>query len=74
MLEHANRGPRVEAPAFPEGLDHALAVSDVCHEPQLQLAIVRHDQAFPGLADERLAYLVLVLLERGLILQIGPTR
>jgi hypothetical protein len=42
-------------------VDHALALGDVREQPQLQLAVICHDQRLSGLGDKSLADLVLVL-------------
>ena len=38
VVEHSHGGPRVEAAAGGEGVDHGLARSDVREQPQLELA------------------------------------
>ena len=42
-------------------LDHALAVGDVREQAELQLPVVRHDQALALLTHKRLADLILIL-------------
>lgn len=46
-------------------VDHAVALGDMREEAELQLPIVRHDEALARLGDEGLPNLVLVLLGGG---------
>mmetsp|Transcript_29160 Transcript_29160/g.72049 ORF Transcript_29160/g.72049 Transcript_29160/m.72049 type:complete len:718 (-) Transcript_29160:848-3001(-) len=71
---HPHGCPRVEVPSGLERLPHADAPRHVRQQPQLQLPVVRHHQGVAGLARERLADAVAVLLQRGLVLQRGAPR
>ena len=42
----------MEAAPVLESLEHAGAVRDVGQQPQLQLAVIRHDEGAAGLGDE----------------------
>mmetsp|Transcript_48772 Transcript_48772/g.135321 ORF Transcript_48772/g.135321 Transcript_48772/m.135321 type:complete len:353 (-) Transcript_48772:899-1957(-) len=74
VVKHPHRGARVEAAARGKGIDHRLARRDVCKQAQLELAVVRHHEHVALLRREGLPDLVLILLERRLVLQVGRAR
>mmetsp|Transcript_22833 Transcript_22833/g.77695 ORF Transcript_22833/g.77695 Transcript_22833/m.77695 type:complete len:262 (+) Transcript_22833:424-1209(+) len=72
VVVHAQRGAAVEVAPGLERLLHGDAVRHGGEQPELELPVVRHHQRVARRRDERRADLVAVLLQRGLVLQVGP--
>lgn len=71
VVKHAHRRARVEVAAELKGINHRLAAGDMSEEAEFELAVIRHDEKLPWLRAERCTDLVLVLLKRWLVLQVG---
>mmetsp|Transcript_39722 Transcript_39722/g.119390 ORF Transcript_39722/g.119390 Transcript_39722/m.119390 type:complete len:490 (-) Transcript_39722:1952-3421(-) len=70
VIEHPQGRAGVKVAPGLEGLDHRFALGHARQQSQFELPVISHDEVVPRPGLERLAYLVLVLLERRLILKI----
>mmetsp|Transcript_1524 Transcript_1524/g.3261 ORF Transcript_1524/g.3261 Transcript_1524/m.3261 type:complete len:214 (-) Transcript_1524:931-1572(-) len=71
VFEHSQRCSRMEVAASLERLDHGCTVGHAGQESEFQLTVIGHDQFIPGRCNEGLSYLILVLFQCRLILQVG---
>jgi hypothetical protein len=70
--KHPRGGAAMEVSPRVEGVNHACTVGKVREDAELELAVVRNDERAARRCAEGLADVVAVLLERRLVLQVGP--